>query len=232
MIDIQNLCVTLNHRKVLNEISLVFRSGIYYLTGLNGSGKTTLLRTLSGLLPYTGSVVLDGKELSHTPANRVAHRIAFVPQRLDVPFDINVYDFLLTGRYPYLNWLGDYSASDHQIVADVIRQLTLEDYTSRNLREISGGELQKVMLGRALIQQTPVLVLDEPAQSLDPKNKSFLFSFLKSLAVQGKTIICSTHDLEPLDDPEVWVTAIREGKVVFSERGGDLRKILMEEVYF
>lgn len=231
MICVNHLHVELNHQTILRDVSLAFQPGIHYIVGLNGSGKTTLLRSIAGLLPYRGSILLDGKEVSALPSLHLARQVGFVQQRLDVPFRIPVYDFLLTGRFPYLNWLGTYTAADHTIAEAVIQTLSLQNFVRRNLNEISGGELQKVMIGRALVQQTPVLLLDEPAQSLDPKNKSFLFSFLKMLALSGKTIICTTHDLEPLEDEGVFIKGIRAGELVFSENGGPVRAHLMSVVY-
>ncbi|MEZ4774969.1 MAG: ABC transporter ATP-binding protein [Bacteroidia bacterium] len=231
MIQVKDLYVELNHQPILREISLALEPGLHYIVGLNGSGKTTFLRSLAGLLSYSGSIQVDSQEVSSLPALHLARQVAFVQQRLDIPFRIPVYDFLLTGRFPYLNWLGSYSSTDHKIAGEVIHTLSLENFISRSLNEISGGELQKVMIARALVQKTPILLLDEPAQSLDPKNKAFLFSFLRARALTGQTIVCTTHDLEPLEDESVFVTGFKSGEVVYSGAGGDIRDQLMAVVY-
>ncbi|MDX2246370.1 MAG: ABC transporter ATP-binding protein [Bacteroidia bacterium] len=231
IIQISHLGVNLNHQKILRDISLVFQPGIHYIVGLNGSGKTTLLHSLAGLLSYSGTILMDGTDISRISTQGRARTVAFVQQRLDIPFRIPVYEFLLTGRFPYLNWLGTYSAEDRQTVEESLQLLSLEPFRQRHLHEISGGELQKVLIARALIQQTPVLLLDEPAQSLDPRNKEFLFPFLKELSQKGKTIICTTHDLEPLEDESVFVTGIKSGQIVFSGKGGNIRSQLMRDVY-
>ncbi len=228
---LDKLSVSIRNRVILRDVSVSFPKGLSYLIGLNGCGKTTLLRCISQLLPYQGEIWLKDQPLKQFSPKMIARQLAVVPQHLNIPFKVKVYDFILMGRFPYLNWLGNYHSADHDSVNKSLAELQIEDLSGRNLDEISGGELQKVCIARALCQDTPVLLLDEPSQSLDPKNKAILYQQLEALGKSGKTLICVTHDLEPLENPDVQVIGLRAGEVVIQSTGGKIKSRLMEEVY-
>lgn len=229
--QLDKLSVKKRDRVILEDISVSFANGLTYVVGLNGSGKTTLLKCLAQLIPYEGKIWLDQLPLDKLSPKVLAQKISVVPQHLNIPVKIRVYDFVLMGRFPYLNWLGNYQKADHESVNRQLEALAIADLAHRYLDEISGGELQKACIARALCQDTPILLLDEPGQSLDPKNKIHLYRQLETLAQAGKTLICATHDLEPLDNPEVQVVGIRAGEVVLHTAGGDIRSLLMKKVY-
>lgn len=228
---LDKLSVSIRNRVILRDVSVSFPKGLSYLVGLNGCGKTTLLRCISQLLPYQGDIWLEDQPLKQFSPKMLARQLAVVPQHLNIPFKVKVYDFVLMGRFPYLNWLGNYQSTDHDSVRKSLTELQIEDLSTRNLDEISGGELQKVCIARALSQDTPVLLLDEPSQSLDPKNKAILYQQLETLGKSGKTLICVTHDLEPLNNPDVQVIGLRAGEVIIQSKGGEIKNRLMEEVY-
>lgn len=215
----------------MRNISLTLPSGIHYLIGLNGSGKTTLLKCLAGLIPFDGEIWVNDLPVHESRPGTLARQIAFVPQQLNISFRIPVYDFILTGRFPWLAWLGNYSARDHNAVKEWIDRLELNSLSGRYLDQISGGELQKVMLARAMVQETPLLLLDEPAQSLDPKNKAFLYDFLRKTAAKEKTIVCTTHDLEPLEDVSARIVGLKNGEIILERTGGLTAQEAMELVY-
>ena len=231
ILQLDNLSVRRRDSVILKDISVSFPKGLTYVVGLNGSGKTTLLKCLAQLIPYQGSIWLDKFPLHRLAPRDLARKLAVVPQHLNIPVRVRVYDFILMGRFPYLNWLGNYRADDHERVGAYLKSLDISTLADRYLDEISGGELQKVCIARALCQDTPVLLLDEPGQSLDPKNKIQLYRQLESLAQQGKTLICATHDLDPLENPEARIIGIREGVVKVNTVGGAIRPLLMEKVY-
>ena len=230
-IDLKQISVVYDRQPVIDSLSLKFTHELTYLTGLNGSGKTTLLHCLSGLIDFKGEVLINNSSLSSISRKKRAALFAFVLQKTSIPYQIKIYDLILSGRFPHLNWLGTYQEEDFNIVDLYLQKLEIGHLKYRRIDQVSGGELQKAFIARALVQDTPIILLDEPAQSLDPKNKAYIYHLLRELADSGKTIICSTHDLDPLIYPEVRVVGLKAGKVVFDERGGELRDRLMNEVY-
>ncbi|MFN0203264.1 MAG: ABC transporter ATP-binding protein [Bacteroidia bacterium] len=230
MIQFTNVFASYSGGNVLIDVSASFDMGLHYLVGLNGSGKSSLLKAILNLLPYQGEIQIATKDIQQISRREMAKCIAFVPQQLTVNFPINVHDFLRTGRFPYTDFWGNYRKEDELIVEKYIEKLALGDFLKRNLSEVSGGELQRIYLARALAQETSIILLDEPAQSLDPKSKEFLYEYLFSLA-QTHTILCTTHDLFPLENEKIWVCGIKKGKILLHERGGDVRTRLFEEIY-
>ncbi|MEL6594163.1 MAG: ABC transporter ATP-binding protein, partial [Bacteroidota bacterium] len=178
-ITLNQLTAHYQNRSVLRDVSVSFVSGLSYLIGANGSGKTTLLHCLAGLHPFGGDILLDGKAL---PSGRnLAQMIALVPQRIELPFRFSVEEYVLMGRFPYLNWLGTYQPEDRERARQAMSDLGISGFAERSLQQLSGGELQKVLLARAICQDTPVLLLDEPAQSLDPWQQNWLYQQLEAL---------------------------------------------------
>ncbi|MEL7534514.1 MAG: ABC transporter ATP-binding protein, partial [Bacteroidota bacterium] len=228
-IEVTQLSTRYQNRNVLRNVSVSFLPGLHYLIGANGSGKTTLLHILSGLQPYTGNVMIGELELKALNHKQLAQKLALVPQKLQLPFRVKVKDYILMGRFPYLNWLGEYKATDHDKAGQVMSDLGLTGFAERDIQQLSGGELQKVLLARGLCQDTPVLILDEPAQSLDPWQQTWLYEQLDSLS-QNRTIICATHDPEALQNKRAQVSAIRKGELLFQSRG-PINKDDLLEVY-
>lgn len=231
MLALTNINVKLGSRNILQGVSATFLPGLHYIVGLNGSGKSTLLRCMAGLIPYSGLIELDGKELRQFSPRSLSKQIAVVHQLNQLAFRVQVFAFVLMGRYPYLSWLGAYHQEDREIAQAQLERLGIGALAARHLDEISGGELQKVFIARALCQDTPFLLLDEPAQSLDPLNKRQLYHLLETLASQGHTVICSTHDLEPVANPHASVWGIRQGQLVLHTTQGAGEARLMDEVF-
>ncbi|MEM6344898.1 MAG: ABC transporter ATP-binding protein [Bacteroidota bacterium] len=226
-IAVTQLSTRYQNRNVLRNVSVSFIPGLHYLIGANGSGKTTLLHIIAGLQPYTGQVMIGNAELKALNHKSLAQKLALVPQKLNLPFRIKVKDYILMGRFPYLNWLGEYKAGDHQKALQVMDDLGLVGFAERDIQQLSGGELQKVLLARGLCQETPVLILDEPAQSLDPWQQAWLYEQLDTLS-RDRTIICATHDAEALQNVDAQVTAIRKGDLLFQKRGPIDKEALLE----
>jgi len=197
MIEINHLNVSYGTRSILKDISLrVERGEIMALLGPNGSGKSTLIRALSGVIPATGSLCLAGRTLSGLdPASR-ARLVAVVPQMASLPPAFTVLETVLLGRTPYLNFLGQLSAKDHEIARSALAKVDALAFAERRVGELSGGEQQRVLLARALAQSTPVLLLDEPTTHLDLQHQIGLLDLVHRLARQENlTVLIALHDL-------------------------------------
>ena len=168
------------------------------LIGANGVGKSTLLRTLAGFQPaLEGEILLSGKSLSAFSAQELARIIGVVLASKPDVTQLTVKEVVGIGRSPYTNFWGTLSSSDHQIVDDAIRQVGIPHLASRYIHELSDGERQKVMIAKALAQQTSTIILDEPTAFLDFPSKVETLQMLRCLAhEQHKSILLSTHDVE------------------------------------
>ena len=167
------------------------------LIGCNGIGKSTLLRTLVGFQKYfSGNIAMNGSELKNIDSREIARVMSFVSTENIRVANMTVFDLVAYGRFPYTNWIGRLAADDKQKITDAIQKVGMEGFENRQTIQLSDGERQRVMIARALAQDTPVIILDEPTAFLDVSNKYEIFHLLQILAKEkGKTIILSTHDL-------------------------------------
>jgi iron complex transport system ATP-binding protein len=178
------------------DISLTLGPGeVLCLLGPNGAGKTTLFRTLLGLLPPLGGAVVLGADLLATlrPAE-IAQRMAYVPQAHVTEFSFSVLDVVLMGRTARLKAFASPGAADERIAREKLAGLGIADLASHDYTRISGGQRQLTLIARALAQETPILVLDEPTASLDFGNQAMVLGRIRELAAQGYGIVLSTHD--------------------------------------
>ena len=183
---------------VLRDASIDVRQGDFVcIVGPNGAGKTTLLRVMTQYFPPAeGRALLFGLAERERSAKERARRIALVPQSEDMVFPYSVRTMVLLGRYPHLSGFGFESPADHEAADRAIAVTGLTELASRPVTQLSGGEQHRVTIARALAQETPVLLLDEPNAHLDLKHQTELFELLLSLnREQGRTIVCVTHDL-------------------------------------
>jgi iron complex transport system ATP-binding protein len=198
---------------IASEINLAFAEGsLVALIGANGIGKSTLLRTLTGIQkPLAGEALLNGKNITTYSAKELAQNLAVVLTESLPPSNLSVFELVALGRQPYTNWLGSLSPDDLDKVNHAIALTQLEHLRDKKHFEISDGQLQKVLIARALAQDTPLIVLDEPTTHLDLLHKVNLIRLLKKLALEtGKCILYSTHDLDlalQLSDEIVVMTA-------------------------
>ncbi len=198
MLEIQSLNVNYGKRRVLENISLVVQPGeILVIAGPNGAGKSTLIRAVSGVLPaHSGRVQIQGKDLLHMPAGERARHLAVVPQARNLPGAFTVYESVLLGRTPYLGWIGQPRSADHERVKHAMERTCTLELSGRRVGELSGGEQQRVLLARALAQDTPALMLDEPTTHLDLQHQSGLLNLVRSLATErNMAILMVLHDL-------------------------------------
>ncbi|MBS5897360.1 MAG: ABC transporter ATP-binding protein [Prevotella histicola] len=209
---------------VVSDINLTLQSGkLASLIGANGVGKSTLLKTLTGFLPkLEGSLLLDGKDISEFSQRALARQISIVlTQKLDVQ-NLTVEEIVGLGRSPYTGFFGKLHANDQQIVDESITAVGIEKLKNRMIQTLSDGERQKVMIAKALAQQTPVIFLDEPTAFLDFSSKVETFQLLQRMAHEmGKLVLLSTHDLE---------LAVRFSDTLLQVNGDGLRTVSNEEV--
>lgn len=170
----------------------------YALIGPNGSGKSTFLKSITGQIPLiAGTLFVDGIEASSLSAINRSKVIAFVPSRFPEISNMTVFDFIGLGRTPYLNALGRLKEADVAIVHSAIQQLEIERLTNKFIQELSDGEKQLCAIARAICQETPMIILDEPTSFLDYKNKLIVLNKLVELcSSMDKCILFSSHDLE------------------------------------
>ena len=166
------------------------------LIGPNGAGKSSVLRAAAGLVPYTGSVAINQTEIPAASARWRAQHIAYVPQAPVIPTDMSVYEYVLLGRNPYINYFSSETSHDRDVIDRVLNRLDLVQFSARKLGTLSGGEIQRLVIARALAQEAPVLLLDEPTSALDIGHQQQALELVDSLRrEQGLTIISAMHDL-------------------------------------
>ncbi len=188
------------------------------IIGPNGAGKTTLLRALAGLkkLPPE-SVFIDGKDLSRLNESQRARLVSYVPQEFSPAFNYSVADFVLMGRSGYLNLFETPAASDRRRVDEVLDYLGLQKFRERKCLELSSGERRLVLIARALVQDTPIIILDEPTTFLDIRHEMEITSLLRRLVEEKKkTIICSIHSLDLLPKLADRLVMMKNGRVLAS----------------
>jgi iron complex transport system ATP-binding protein len=198
MMKIEGLSVSYGARRVLNDISLDIRAGeVLALIGPNGTGKSTLIRAVSGVIPVqAGKVGVDGEDLLAMSAMQRARFLAVVPQVAFLPPAFTVWETVLLGRTPYLNFLGQVSLKDEEIARLALQKVDALELAERRVGELSGGEGQRVLLARALTQSTPILLLDEPTVHLDLQYQVHLMEIVHLLAHKdGLAVLIALHDL-------------------------------------
>jgi iron complex transport system ATP-binding protein len=195
----QQLSIGYNSNSVFDNISFSVDEGeLVCLLGVNGVGKSTLLRTLSGLQKnLRGDVFIDGVEISKINVQQRAKLVSIVFTEKISAENIPVQEFIALGRAPYTGLFGKFTPNDKHIVENVIASLKIQKLRDKYFHQISDGEKQKVLIARALCQQTPVMLLDEPTAFLDFRNKKEILELLRMVTLEmKKVVLLSTHDIE------------------------------------
>ena len=177
MLNVENVFVSYETQTVLRDINFSVSKGeILAVIGPNGVGKSTLIRALSGILPLqAGKISVSGKDISDLKPSERAKLIAVVPQVHTLPPAFTGHELVRLGRTPHLNWLGNFSRIDEDVTRNAMKRTHTLKLAARKVGEISGGEQQRLLLARALAQDTPVLMLDEPTSNLDLKYQVVFF---------------------------------------------------------
>jgi iron complex transport system ATP-binding protein len=196
MLKITNLNFEYGKAPILDNINARIEKGsICALYGPNGSGKSTLLKCCMGMLKYrTGQILVDDNDISQMKDIEISKLISYVPQKHQPSFSYSVFEVVLMGRHPHITKFFGPSKEDITSTNQVLNKLGIEHLSERPYNELSGGELQLTLLARALNQDTPIMLLDEPSSALDYHNQIIIWEKLRSLANNGKTIVVTTHD--------------------------------------
>ncbi|MBN2631672.1 MAG: ABC transporter ATP-binding protein [Rhodobacteraceae bacterium] len=191
LLAVENLSVSLRGRPVLHDISLRAGQGeVIGLIGPNGAGKTTLMRAILGLVPHRGR-----SSLAALPAQARARAAAWMPQARDIAWPVSVETLVMLGRTPHLAPGQPASPDDRAAVDRALTRMELESFRHRPATELSGGEQARVLIARALAQETPLLMVDEPTAGLDPAHQIATLHVFSALARDGRSVIVSLHDL-------------------------------------
>lgn len=195
IITIKNLSCAYGKSKVLNDISFcVEPQSIVFIMGNNGAGKTTLLNCLLNNIKATrGEIWYNGELLENISKEKLARTVSYVPQNVNINCDFKVKDYLILGRNPYIS-LGNPKDSDYEIVEKYAVKTGIIGIIEKPFNTLSGGQKQWVAITRALVQETPILIMDEPMSALDIGKQADLLMLLKELASDGKTIILTSHN--------------------------------------
>ena len=199
MIQLEALTLGYGQQILLDHVSAnLDGGGLIALLGRNGSGKSTLLRATAGLGTIkSGRILLAGKDLAELRPEELARTVSFVTtEKVRIP-NLKCRDVVALGRAPYTNWVGRLQPQDREIVAKSLALLDMSAYAERTMDQMSDGECQRIMIARALAQDTPIILLDEPTSFLDLPNRYELEILLQKLAhEQNKCILFSTHELD------------------------------------
>ncbi|MGM9735598.1 MAG: ABC transporter ATP-binding protein [Candidatus Cryptobacteroides sp.] len=199
MIELRNISLGYPGRTLLEDVSCRFEnSSLTALIGRNGSGKSSLLRAIASLSDnYKGDVLIDGGNIKEMDATQRARSVSFVTTERVRIANLTCRDLVSLGRAPYTNWFGRMQEDDKDVVMASLEAVGMADYADRTLDRMSDGECQRVMIARALAQDTPNILLDEPTSFLDLPGRYEICSLLEDLAHRlGKCIVFSTHELE------------------------------------
>ena len=186
-------------KPIVEDANLQLKPGMFTtLVGINGSGKSTLLRSLAGLQkPLSGSVILNDNPLTKLSTDARSKSISVVLTGQQISKNLSVLELVTLGRQPYTNWLGKLSTHDKEHIDQAIASTQLEALQHTPCYALSDGQFQRALIARALAQDTPIIMLDEPTTHLDLHHKASIFTLLSEIAHKHhKTVLCTTHDIE------------------------------------
>jgi iron complex transport system ATP-binding protein len=215
-IALEGVTVRLGGRPVVDDVSATVEAGEWVaLLGPNGAGKTSLLRAIAGLLPSEGTVVIDGRSAASLDRRERARHLAVVPQEPETPPWLTVAEYVLLGRTPHLGPLAREGAADREAAWRALERLDLEAFVDRPLGTLSGGERQRAVVARALAQEAPVVLLDEPTAALDIGHQQQALELLDALrATDGLTLLAAMHDLTMAAQYADRVLLLAAGRIV------------------
>jgi manganese/zinc/iron transport system ATP- binding protein len=206
-IDIHDLTVAYGEKPVLWDIDLTVPAGVLMgVVGPNGAGKTTLIRSMLGLLkPVAGRVLVQGKP--YAARDRL---VAYVPQRgtVDWDFPTTVLDVVTMGTYGRLGWFRRPGRKERADATDALERVGMAGFAGRQISQLSGGQQQRVFLARALVQDAPVYLMDEPFQGVDAVTERSIVGILRDLRSRGRTVVVVHHDLNTVPEYFDWVTLL------------------------
>jgi iron complex transport system ATP-binding protein len=221
-ISIKDLTFEYKSSEILHDLNIsVGDSEVMSLVGPNGSGKTTLIKCIDCILKPRGSILLEGQEVFRMKQQEVARRIGYVPQSSSTPLASTVFDIVLMGRRPHITW--SVSDADLDKVADMLERLNLQELAMRDFAQLSGGQKQKVLIARALVQEPAVLLLDEPTSNLDMKHQLDVMETISSMVKEkGISVVMAIHDLNLASRFSDTLVMLKKGVIYAAGSPGDL----------
>ena len=230
MINVRNLSFGYEKSKyVLKDVSLDFGYGkIIALIGKNGSGKSTFLDCLLGVNEFFGKITIDNRDIKELSDKEYARLVSFIPQSVQINIDYSIKDFISFGRNPYLKVGQTPSDNDFKLVEQNAKKCGIIDLLDKNINKVSGGERQLAFIARALTQETPIIIMDEPTAALDFGNQQRLFKIMKELTNEGKTIIFTTHNPNHLINLKCDIFAVDDNKL---SKIDNLNDIVVKKIY-
>jgi len=216
MIDIKRLKIAYGKYVVLNDTSLKLTKS-YTILGNNGSGKSSFAKAVSGLIPYTGSIKVNEKEVAQTDPKELAKCITYIPPKLE-SFDQNItlFEFVLFSRYAYKSRFADFSNSDREIANKILEFLDLKILASKTIGNLSSGESALALIATALATNSNIMIFDEPTANLDPKNSKKIAKVIKNL-LEKHQILLITHDIALARFMELDVLFMQNSRLSFYE---------------
>jgi len=196
ILQLNQITLSLGETQILKAVDLTVLKGEWLtILGKNGSGKTSLLKSILQLHAYSGEILINDNLTTHYSAEGLAKLMSYVPQTPPSDLQMSVMEFLLLARYPYRNDL-DAKSDDPKIIDEILTELAISELSPRNFSTLSGGEQQKVLIASALIQETPIILLDEPSSFLDPALRTTILNKLKTICRQRNVAVIEvSHDL-------------------------------------
>jgi iron complex transport system ATP-binding protein len=194
--ELRDVSVSYDGAEAVRSVSATVAPGEWVaLIGPNGAGKTTILRALCGLVRFTGAASVGGRDVRAAGQRELARLAALVPQNPYTPSELTVAEYVLLGRTPHLGYFASEGRADRIAAERALSRLELRAFAERRLGTLSGGELQRAVLARALAQEASILLLDEPTSSLDLGRQQSVLELVDSLRVDGLTVLSTMHDL-------------------------------------
>jgi manganese/zinc/iron transport system ATP- binding protein len=211
-IEVHDLTVAYGEKPVLWDIDLTVPAGVLMaVVGPNGAGKTTLIKSMLGLVrAVAGRVLVNGR-----PYSPRAQTVAYVPQRgtVDWDFPTTVQDVVTMGTYGRLGWFRRPGAAEHAAAKEALERVGMADFAARQISQLSGGQQQRTFLARALVQDAPVYLMDEPFQGVDAVTERAIVAILRELRSRGRTVIVVHHDLQTVAEYFDWVTLLNVKRI-------------------
>lgn len=225
-LQVKNLEFSIDKKEILKDISFEIPKGSFVgIIGPNGSGKSTILKNIYRLYkPDSGQILLDNKNLLNMKDKDCAKEIAVLAQESNSQFDFTVEQIVKMGRYPYKSVFEDYSKKDLDMVTDMLKRVGLEDYVGRSFSKLSGGEKQRTLIARALVQDTEFLILDEPTNHLDIGYQIQLMDLVKSLNI---TTLSAIHDMNMASMYCDYLIVMKDGKI---KNCGSVKEVITEKM--
>ena len=214
-LTVQSVTVLRGECPVVDQVSLTARPGeVLALLGPNGAGKSTVLRAILGLIPSTGTVTLEGRDLHHLDPRERAKLVAYVPQRSQLAAGLTGEAVVAQGRFAHLGPLARLSAVDRQAIDGALARTDATAFADRPFTQLSAGEQQRVLLARALATGAGTILLDEPTAALDVGHALAFIHLLRDLAAAGQTIVSVLHDLDEVHRAADQVVLLHRGRLV------------------